>query len=199
VDVSGQPAYICYISPTQINALSPNLNPGFITVTVSAPAGTSPGFSVSQALVSLGSFGSNGPWEALQPAFFLWPGGYVVATRQDFTWAVKNGTFPGTTTAPAKPGEIIVLWGTGFGMTNPTAPVGVEIPSGTTYNTASSVTVTVGGKTAVVYGAALTSGDAGLYQVAIQVPPSLGNGDYPVVATIFGVQSPATTLLTVQQ
>ncbi len=199
VDVSGQPAYIYFVSPNQINAVAPNLTPSFIRVTVSTPAGTSTGFSVSQALVSLGPFGSNVPWEALQPAFFLWPGGYAVATRQDFTWAVKNGAFPGAATVPAKPGEVVILWGTGFGLTNPTAPVGVQIPSGTMFITATPVSVTVGGKAAVVYGAALTPGNSGLYQVAIQVPPSLGNGDYPVIATIFGVQSPATTLLTVQQ
>jgi uncharacterized protein (TIGR03437 family) len=137
--------------------------------------------------------------ETLQPAFFLWPGGYAVATKQDYSWAVKNGTFPGTTTVPARPSDVITLWGTGFGPTTPIAPVGVEIPAGTLYNTTSPVTVTVGGKTAVGYGAVLAPGYAALYQVAIQVPPSLANGDYPVIAVIDGVASPASTLLTVQQ
>jgi uncharacterized protein (TIGR03437 family) len=59
--------------------------------------------------------------------------------------------------------------------------------------------VTVGGKPATVYGAALAPGYAGLYQIAIQIPASLANSDYPVVATIAGVQSPSTTLITVQQ
>jgi uncharacterized protein (TIGR03437 family) len=71
--------------------------------------------------------------------------------------------------------------------------------SGTIYNTASSVTVTVGSIASVVYGAALSPGYAGLYQVGIQVPTSLQNGDYPVVATINGIQSPSSTLITVQQ
>jgi hypothetical protein len=39
-----------------------------------------------------------------------------------------------------------------------------------------------------VYGAALAPGFAGLYQVAIRVPASLGNGNWPVVATIGGVK-----------
>ena len=41
------------------------------------------------------------------------------------------------------------------------------------------VTVTVGSRAATVYGAALSPGYAGLYQVAIQIPKPLANGDYP--------------------
>jgi uncharacterized protein (TIGR03437 family) len=63
--------------------------------------------------------------------------------------------------------------------------------------------VSVGGVAAKVYGAALSPGYAGLYQVAIQIPPSLIDGDYSVIATINGVNpvsaSPASTLITVQQ
>jgi uncharacterized protein (TIGR03437 family) len=51
----------------------------------------------------------------------------------------------------------------------------------------------------MVYGAALAPGFAGLYQIAIQVPSSIPNGDWPIQATIGGVQSPAGVLLSVQQ
>jgi uncharacterized protein (TIGR03437 family) len=188
VMVGDQPAYIEYVSPTQINALVPNVTPnvpaGSVPVTVTTANGT------SQAVMAQLS--------AEQPAFFQW-GTYAVATRQNFSLAVKNGTFPGTTTVPAVPGDVIILWGTGFGPTSPSAPAGEETPSTTTYHTATAVSVTVGGKPATVYGAALAPGYAGLYQVAIQIPASLANGDYPVVATISGAQSPATTLITVQK
>lgn len=183
VSVGEQTAYIYYISPTQINALAPNVAPGTVPVTVTNAIGTS---APINAIV-----------QAVQPAFFQW-GNYAVATTQDFGLAVKNGTFPGVTTVPAKPGEVIILWGAGFGPTSPSAPVGVEVPSSATYNTANTVSVTVGGKPATVYGAALAPGYAGLYQVAIQIPASLANGDYPVIATISDVQSPSTTLITVQ-
>jgi uncharacterized protein (TIGR03437 family) len=133
----------------------------------------------------------------LQPAFFQW-GQYAVATRTDYSDAVKNGTISGVSTLPAKPGDTIVLWGTGFGPTTPPVPQGVEVPSSTAYNTANPVTITIGGTSATVFGAALTSGAAGLYQVAIQIPTSLSDGDYPLVASISGVQSPAGVLLTVQ-
>jgi uncharacterized protein (TIGR03437 family) len=77
--------------------------------------------------------------------------------------------------------------------------VGKVVPANATYSTKDPVTVTVGGTSAKVYGAALAPGFAALYQVAIQVPTTLANGDYPVVATVGGVSSPSTTLLTVEQ
>jgi uncharacterized protein (TIGR03437 family) len=185
VMVGDQPAYVGYISPTQINAVAPIVPAGSVSVTVINANGT------SQAVMA--------QVQAEQPAFFLWPGTYAVATHLDYSLAVKNGTFPGATTVPAKPGDVIILWGTGFGPTSPAAPLGDETPSGTTYNTANAVSVTIGTKQAMVYGAALASGFAGLYQVAIQIPASLANGDYPVVATVSGALSPSTTLITVQQ
>jgi uncharacterized protein (TIGR03437 family) len=184
ITVGGEPAYISYLSPTQINAVVPNVAAGTARVTVTNSIGDS---ATVNAVV-----------QAVQPAFFQW-GNYAAATTLDYSLAVKNGTFPGVTTTPAKPGEVIVLWGTGFGPTSPSAPDGVETPSGTTYNTADTVSVKVGGETATVYGAALAPGFAGLYQVAIQIPASLTDGDYPVVATISNAQSPSTVLITVQK
>ena len=107
-------------------------------------------------------------------------------------------TLPGTTTTAAKAGDTIILWGTGFGPTSPAAPIGVVTPSDQTYSTATLPTVTVGGMSATVYGAALAPGFAALYQIAIRVPTTLDNGDWPVVASIGGVQSPAGIVLTVQ-
>jgi uncharacterized protein (TIGR03437 family) len=182
--MGGKPAYVYYTLPSQINVLAPDVAPGPVTVTVTNAGGTSSAFTATAS-----QYG---------PAFLLWPGNQVVATRQDFSFAAKAGTFPGATTVPAKPGEVIVLWGTGFGPTNPAAPAGVAVPSDTTYSTAITPTVTINSTSATVFGAALASGSSGLYQIAIQVPGSLADGDYPIQATIGGFQSPAGTLLTVQ-
>ena len=182
VKVGSQLAYVAYISPGQINALAPDIPPGNAAVTVSNGIGAStPVIATAQTL---------------QPAFFQW-GQYAVATRTDYSDAVKNGTIPGVSTLPAKPGDTIILWGTGFGPTTPPLPQGVEVPSSTAYNTANPVQIMIGGTPAAVFGAALTSGAAGLYQVAIQIPASLSDGDYPVVASISGVQSPAGVLIAV--
>ena len=185
VSVGGLPAYITYINSGQINALAPDVAPGNVSVTVTNSNGTSAAVTVTA--------------QAVQPAFFQW-GSYAVATRTDYSWAVTNGFFPGVTTVPAKPGDWIIFWGTGFGPTTPPAPGGVVVPSGTTYLTANTVTATVGGLPANVYGnaAALSSGYAGLYQLAIQIP-TMADGDWWVIATISGVSSPSGVLITVQK
>jgi uncharacterized protein (TIGR03437 family) len=183
VSIGGKPAYIYYVSPTQINVVAPDVGTGSMQVTVTNGSSTSAAVTANSS-----TFG---------PAFFLWVSKYAVATRQDFSWAVANGTFAGTTTVPAKPGDVIILWGTGFGPTNPAAPVGQQVPVAS-FPAANPVSVTVGGINAQVFGTALAPGFAALYQVAIQIPASAPDGDLPVVASINGAQSPATTLITVK-
>jgi uncharacterized protein (TIGR03437 family) len=185
VTVGGQPGYVNYVSAGQINFVVPEVPAGSQQLVVQNSVGTSAAFNVT-----VSDFG---------PAFFAWPSDQVVATTQNYTYAVANGTFTGTTTTPAKPGEVLILWGTGFGPTNPTAPQGEVTPSNATYSTDTLPTVTINNVSAKVYGAALAPGFAGLYQVAIQVPTSLGDGNWPVVATIGGVSSPSWMVLAVQQ
>jgi uncharacterized protein (TIGR03437 family) len=59
--------------------------------------------------------------------------------------------------------------------------------------------VTINNTPAAVFGAALSAGSVGLYQVAIQVPQSLPDGDWPIRVTIGGATSPAGVLLSVHQ
>jgi len=183
VTIGGKPSYVYFISPGQINVLAPDISPGPVSVTVTTSSGTSATFMATVSQYA--------------PAFFDWPNNQPVATRQDYSYAVKAGTFAGATTVPAKPGDVLILWSTGFGPTNPAAPVGVAVPSDKAYATSSTPTVTINNNPVKVYGAALASGAAGLYQIAIQVPTTLGDGDWPIQATIGGVQSPAGVLLTV--
>jgi len=185
VTVGGRPAYLYFISPTQINFLVPDIGPGPAQVTVTNSGGTSAAFTVTA-----GQYG---------PSFFSWPGSQVVATRQDFTLAARNGTFAGATTVPAKPGDVLILWGTGFGPTAPAAPVGVQVPSDQTYSTSALPVVTINNLPATVFGAALAPGFAGLYQVAIQVPSSVAEGDWPVQVSIGGVPSAGGMVLSVRR
>jgi uncharacterized protein (TIGR03437 family) len=74
------------------------------------------------------------------------------------------------------------------------------VPGGaTTYFTATPASLTLNGQPMTYYATALASTFAGLYQVVAQVPASMPNGDWPLIATIDGVSSPAGVLLTVQQ
>ena len=184
VTIAGKPAYLYYISPGQINLVAPDTGSGPVQVVVLNSAGVSQAFTVTSS-----QYG---------PAFFTWPGNQVVATRQDFSLAVKDGTFAAST-VPAKPGDVIILWGTGFGPTTPPAPTGVQLPADQTYSTSTLPAVTINNVPATIFGAALAPGFAGLYQVAIQVPSSLADGDWPLVTSIGGVQSPNGTVLSVHR
>jgi uncharacterized protein (TIGR03437 family) len=189
VTFNGYPAYISYISPTQINLVTPN-NAGVEAVSVVVNNNG----AISSAFVTPGTpvFYS--------PAFFTWPNNQAVATHADYSYAVAPGTFSSLNTVAARPGEVIVLWGTGFGATVPLVQDGAVVPSDQPYWTSIVPTVTVNNVSAVVYGAALAAGYVGLYQVAIQVPPGLANGNWPVVATIGAINpasSPASVVLAV--
>jgi uncharacterized protein (TIGR03437 family) len=141
------------------------------------------------------SSAASGQLQTFAPAFFLWNGEYATATHVNYALAAGPGV--SATATPAKPGETIILWGTGFGPTNPPEPIG-QLTSGAP--TATTLpTVTIGGVQAQVIGAALSPGFAGLYQIAVQVPGSLSDGDQPIVAQAGGAQSPAGVVLTVQR
>jgi uncharacterized protein (TIGR03437 family) len=183
VTMGGKPAYVYYISPGQLNVLAPDLPAGPVTVTMTTPGGTGAAFTTTAS--------------AYGPAFFLWPNSQVVATRQDYTYAVKPGTFAGAATVAAKPGDVLILWATGFGPTFPAAPSGVSVPASGGYSTASAPTATIANTPAIVYGAALAPGSAGLYQIAIQVPNTLADGDWPIQASISGALSPTGIVLSI--
>jgi uncharacterized protein (TIGR03437 family) len=174
VTVGGRPAYINYISPTQINALAPSVGAGTMDVTVTNPAGTSPAVTANSLV--------------LMPAFFPWPENGVVATRLDGS---SIGKFAGA--GPARPDEVVILWGTGFGPTNPQIPVGSVTLPGVPYRVTSTVSVTVGGAPAEFIGAALSNGFVGLYQVAIRIPANAPTGD------LGGAQSPSGPIIPVQR
>jgi uncharacterized protein (TIGR03437 family) len=186
VKINGKPAYIAYISPSQINVQAPaDTALGLVAVEVNNNGATSAA-SGAQLL-------------AASPAFFLWNGKYAVATRPDFSLVAPAGLFPGVATQPAKPGDTVILWGTGFGATSPTVAPGVVPPSNQISNVASPVAVTVGNLAAAVIGSALAPGNAGLYQIAIQIPAATPDGDQAVIAQVAGLQSPPSVLLSVKR
>jgi uncharacterized protein (TIGR03437 family) len=101
---------------------------------------------------------------------------------------------------PAKPGDVLTLYGTGFGATSPPTNAG-EIPTKIA-RTVLPPKVTVGGvvlaSSDVLYaGVALFS--AGLYQVNIRIPASVPDGDQPVTLQLGQYVSPAGGFITVQR
>jgi uncharacterized protein (TIGR03437 family) len=185
VTVGGKPAFVYFISPAQINAQAPDGVAGNADVVVTNNGAASTPMNTIM--------------DGFSPALFTWPGKYAVATRTDFTWAVKNGEFPGVNTIPAKPSDIIILWGTGFGPTNPAVPAGQTVPGDRLYNMANTPAITLGGVAVTEYfGGVLAPGNASLYQLAFRVPQNTPDGDLPIVVQIGGLSSAANVLLTVK-
>jgi uncharacterized protein (TIGR03437 family) len=186
VMVGGTPAYISYISPAQINFLVPQTSStGTVSVTVKNASATSAAFTVTSSQYA--------------PAIFAWTGNQAVALHQDLTDAAKPGTFAGVATTPAKPGETIILYSTGFGPTTPAAPSGMVIPASPAYVTTVLPTATLNNAPVTVVGASLVGGSAGLYQISIQIPSSIGSGDLSLQVSIGGMTSPLGLILSVQQ
>jgi uncharacterized protein (TIGR03437 family) len=182
VTVNGLPAYVDYVSPTQINALAPDdgtLGPVPVQV-------TSAGAASNVLTVQKSSFA---------PAFLTFNGTYVAALHADYSLIGAPNLLSGAVTTPAKPGEIILLYGVGFGPADPPQPSGQLVA--TAAPLANDVQIAIGGQTASVAFAGLV--ESGLYQFNVTVPTGLPSGDAAVAATIGGVSTQTGVLLTVQQ
>ena len=112
VTVNGKPAYVEYISPAQLNIITPAIGAtgSNIPVVVTSNQESSASFSVTI--------------ESLAPSLFAWDPGtadngkYLIAQHANYTNVGKPGLFPTaspTFTTPAIPGETICSTGPGLG------------------------------------------------------------------------------------
>jgi uncharacterized protein (TIGR03437 family) len=175
VTIDGKPAYVEYISPKQINVLAPDdATTGNVQVQVTAAGQASNSFTAQK--------------QQYAPAFFTFDNGkYVAAEHSDYTLLGAA--------APAKPGELVLLYGTGFGPTSPVTPTGQTVNAAASLP-ANSVQIAIGGVAAAVQFAGLTG--SGLYQFNVTVPSSLPSGDAPVLATIGGMSTQSGVSITIQ-
>lgn len=179
--VNGKPAYLNYVSPVQVNALTPpDALPSAATVQVVNTAGASAAITV--------------PAAAAAPALFTFGAtGYVAATHADGTLLGLESLYPGSTT-PARPGEVVILYGNGFGRSS--APV---IPGSLTQS--GSLTpvpaITIGGIPAAVQFAGLVL--PGTFQFNVTVPDNAPDGDLAVIVRQGAATTPPGALLTVRR
>ena len=184
VTIGGQPAYVYFISPTQINFIVPNLSLGEQGVTVTNAGVASASVNVDTGHVRSGLF-----------RVAEQPGGGDVPGLQ-----LRGGerNFSGATTTPAKPGETMHSLGHRIRADESAAPAGEETPSTTTYSPRTRPTVTVNNVSATVYGAALAPGSRGFVSGGDSGAEFARSGKWPVIATIGGVSSPTGLVLAVQ-
>jgi endoglucanase len=180
VSINGVPAYVSYISSTQINVLAPDDGTvGAVTVQVTNSAGS------ASASVQKSAF---------SPAFFTFGSDYAAAEHANGTLIAPAGLIPGSVATPAAPGETIEVYGTGFGPTSPPWPTS-ELLTGP-LSLANPVTLSVGGVVSNYIFEGLVG--PGLYQFNVTIPPGTPNGDATLIATIQGQSAPPVKI-TVQQ
>jgi uncharacterized protein (TIGR03437 family) len=188
VTIDGKPAFLWYVSPTQINLQVPaDMNTGSVPVVVTTAAG-----AVGTSTVILAPFA---------PSFSLLDSKHVagIIPRFDGSGAYGGGTYDivgptgsslGYPTVAAKAGDIVELFGVGFGPTIPPVPVGAVFSGAAA--TTNAVTLIINKVSVVPSFAGETS--AGLYQLNVTIPPGLGTGDVPLQGFVGGSQTPAVVI-----
>ena len=184
--INGKPAAMFFISPGQLNLQAPDdLTLGLVSVKVVQESGAS--------VTTVANL------QEASPAFFLFnPEGrrYLAAVHPDGVFVGKPDLFGGALLArPAEPGNIILLFGTGFGLTVPPVPSG-RVLSGGAVPLANTVRVRFNGVDADVLFAGLSG--AGLNQVNVVVPEGLPSGDIEVVAEILDLLTQSGAFVTVE-
>jgi len=178
--VNGRSAYVEYISPTQVNILTPpDALQGTVQVLMSSGGVNSAPFAVSA--------------QPILPAFFVFAGTpYVAAEHTNGSYLGPASLFPGVT--PAKPGETVVLYASGFGPTVPPVVSGSLVQSGIL---STPPVIIIGGIAANVQFAGLVV--PGEFQFNVVVPLSAPDGDNTVTAVYNGLSTQSGLLLTVQR
>jgi uncharacterized protein (TIGR03437 family) len=198
VSIGGQKAFVEYISPGQVNAQLPStIGLGAAQLTLSNGPATSAGFPVTVTATQPG---------LLAPASFSVMGGgpfggvqnqYVVAQLPDGTFVLPAGAIPGVASRPAKPGDTIVIYGTGFG------PVNLNIPAGQIVtqvnNLVASVQILFGNTSARLSYFGLAPNLIGLYQFNVVVPAVPDNNLTPLTFTLSGAGGAQTLYTAVHQ
>ncbi len=133
----------------------------------------------------------------------------VVDTAPGLFTANSSGRGPGailnqdssvnTASNAARPGNVIILYGTGEGITD---PVGQDGQLATTVypKPRQPVTVRIGGRDAeVLYAGAAPGLVAGVFQINVKVPDATPTGAQPVVVQIGAAASPSDVTVAVQR
>ncbi|HML15958.1 MAG TPA: hypothetical protein VK419_02995 [Bryobacteraceae bacterium] len=222
VTFNGEPAPMFHLipapgaatSPQQIDLYVPSDLPtsGTVNVQLTTSSSLYPNYTLNMVPASPGLYRFTDPKTSTQ---------FVIAQFANTAWLVlpvsttANLGLPACTSTtsvltecgqPATIGDILTIYLTGLGLATPNGnPAGKALPTGTNppidgsvlYETPTLPTVTIGGIPATVLFSGLVPGYAGEYQIDVQVPSGVTNGDnVPVVVTMLGASD--TTNISIQ-
>jgi uncharacterized protein (TIGR03437 family) len=187
------PLPIAFVNPGQINAQMPEFTGiGSVSLTVTINPGEPNG--VNSAVATLNSL------QPFAPAFFVFPNSTSIAAEQAETGALVAESSVVAGASPAKPGDIVSLFGTGFGDTSPFVPAG-QLDSGIASLT-NPIEVTIGGAqlapSDVLYAGLSPGSISGLYQFNVRIPAGTPSGNIPVTISIGGVETQAGATIPIQ-
>jgi uncharacterized protein (TIGR03437 family) len=183
VTLNGIPAYVNYVSPTQVNIQVPdNVPPGTASLVVNFGGVAGPAANLT--------INAQEPGLLAPASFKVGTRQYAAAVHASTNAYVSGGTIPGIPTAPAKSGETLIFYGTGFGPIM-SGSVGGVIATGQS-TLANAFTMSIGGAPATVNYQGLAPGLVGVYQFNVVVPTGISNGDVSIQTTLngfFGLQT----------
>ena len=183
VTVGGQPAFVDYVSPTQVNALvDSNAAVGPSQLTITNSLGTSSGYALTIKPVLPG---------LLAPASLLINGKQYAGALQ-----ANTQTFEGIPANAAKPGDVITIFGIGFGAVTPTVNAGTIASDLTALLTKPQFSFGNTPADLSYYG--LAPGFTGLYQFNLVVPAVTTNPATLLTVNLGGVSGTQTLYLAVQ-
>jgi uncharacterized protein (TIGR03437 family) len=190
--LNGQNAPLVYVQSDQINLQAPVLPAmGQVSAVVIANPGTSNELRSDPFTVTA--------QQALAPALFTLDGKSVAATNAGGTALVADGPVPNA--APAKPGDIVVIYATGLGQTTPAFSPGDVANAAAP--AANPVSLTIGGVAVppsdVLYAGVTPQSICGLQQINVRLPATLPDGPAAVLLSTGGVQSPAGVTIPVKR
>ena len=188
VMIGGQSAFIDYISPTQVNALVSSSTPtGAQQLIIKTAQGTSAAYNVT---VNAAQPGLLAP-----PSFKIGGVQYAVAILSDGAYALPAGAIAGVNSRPAKPGDVLVLYGVGFGPVTPNIPAGQVVQQSNSLPP--SFQMSLGGTNATLAYDGLAPNFTGLYQFNLTVPAISPNNAAPLTFTLNGAAGTQTLAIAV--
>jgi uncharacterized protein (TIGR03437 family) len=188
VTIGGQQAFIGYISRGQVNAVVPsNVATGVQQITVTAATGTSAAYPVVVNPTAAGM---------LAPGYLNIGGAQDLgALFPDFqTFVAPPGAISGYASRRARPGDVIVIFGIGFGPVTPNIPAG-QLYSGNTTLTL-PLQIYFGSTLATLQYSGLAPGLTGVYQLNVVVPNVPASDAVPVSFSLNGVVGAQIVLYT---
>ncbi|HXM45313.1 MAG TPA: IPT/TIG domain-containing protein [Bryobacteraceae bacterium] len=191
VEIDGKAAYLEYVSPEQINLQAPDdAARGTVSVVVTTAGGS------ATSTVNLSEFA---------PSFSLLDTKHVagIIVRSNGSGAYGGGTYDilgptgnslGYSTMAAQAGDIVELFGVGFGPTTPAIPAGEAFSGAAPTNNPIGLYI----DNIMVKPTFVGLSSAGLYQINLSIPQGLGAGDVPIQALVGGMQTQPFALFSLQ-